>query len=214
MTTYTIKELCEIGGEIAPGPKPKFTIIDLIKFLFILQVRSPVGRKALSKRLGLGEGTIRTMLSRMQNNKIIEVGKDGCKLTEIGKRYSKAISKLMLYPKPIKASDLTQSRYSYFILLRKVLPKVKTGIEQRDAVVRLGGKGAFTIICSGKKFKSPSEDMFFEDKYPSSLWMFIRNTMSPKDGDVIIITGADSQVIAENGAIAAALTLLEPNIVI
>ena len=63
--TYTIKELCKIGGEISPGPKPKFTIIDLIKFLFILQVRSPVGRKALSKRLGLGEGIIRTMLSRM-----------------------------------------------------------------------------------------------------------------------------------------------------
>ncbi len=43
---------------------------------------------------------------------------------------------------------------------------------------------------------------------PSEPWTSIRNNSVLKNGDIVIVSGADSVPLAEEGALAAALTIL------
>jgi hypothetical protein len=83
---------------------------------------------------------------------------------------------------------------------------VRLGIEQRDAAVKAGAKGAVTMVYrKGLLFIPPSEEVKGEWVEPVRR---IIDLFKPEDLDVIILCGADSKDDAENAVIAAALTLI------
>ncbi len=168
-----------------------------------------MGRATLAKELGLGLGAVRTLIQRLKDNKLIEVIKSGCMLTEKGKLlYIDSIKKI---PKisSIDASKLATDRYSVAIIVRNKAHKVKMGLEQRDAAIKEGATGATTLIFKSGKFKIPMGSDDCEKDFPNGIWNRLYNLMHPQENDVIIVCSGKSQSIAEYGALSAAWTLLD-----
>ncbi len=187
------------------GPKPTFGIADMLKLIFILGEGKPKGRKSISKALQLGEGSVRTMLNRLQEHRLIEVESSGCRLSDAGKLIHTSLLKMLTPPTLIDAGPLSQGEWNYVTLVRDSASKIKSGLEQRDAAVRAGANGATTIVYLGERFLLPDGEIDLEENYILPLWDSLRALLKPRDGDSIIIVGGGSVKAAEGGALAAAL---------
>jgi hypothetical protein len=202
-----LKTLLKIA-EKPVGPKPEFEVTDVVKLFFLLGEGAPRGRKSLSKELELGEGSVRTMLSRLQEGGFVKMERGGCRLTESGASIYRELARMLTQPKPVDAGPLSQGACNYSILVRGSAVKIRSGLEQRDAAVRAGAKGATTLIYVAGRFLLPGVDVDVEKAYPSGFWKTLRDLLNPRDGDSIIIVGADSAKAAERGALTAALQTL------
>ncbi|MEM4980818.1 MAG: DUF4443 domain-containing protein [Candidatus Bathyarchaeia archaeon] len=190
-----------------PGPTPSFNVLDVIRLLRLLAKSDSIGRGKISERLGLGEGAVRTMLKKLSKNGIITISRNGCSLTPKGKKVWTSIEEIMPKIIEIGRNELTLAPKSVAILVKGCADKVKSGIEQRDAAVFSGAKGAVTIISKNNKLIIPSVSMNLEKDYPLA-FKDIVYSIKPGEGDVIIISSGDSLREAEYGALAAAWTLI------
>lgn len=197
------------------GPRASYGEVDVLKAMFAIG-NSPtnLGRLKLGQLVGLGQGEIRTLISRLKGSGLIYVDSRGCAFTEKGKREFDAISKAVPFSSPVQARELSLGKFAWSVLVRGRESKVRKGIEQRDASIRAGATGALTVVFSRNRFMVPSMDgssgssADCEAMGPSEPWVSIRNLAKPKDGDIVIVSGADTASLAEEGALAAALTLL------
>ena len=193
------------------GPRASYGEVDVLKALIAIgNSDTSVGRYKLGKITGLGQGEVRTLIARLKDAGLISVDSRGCSLTEKGKKKFESISRTIPGSAAVDARALDLGKYSWYAIVRDREEKVRKGLEQRDASIRVGATGALTVVYSGGKFKIPS-DKEMEDceaMGPSEPWTTIRGNAAPKNGDVVIVSGADSSTLAEEGALAAALTLL------
>ncbi|MEM0049178.1 MAG: DUF4443 domain-containing protein [Candidatus Bathyarchaeia archaeon] len=60
-------------------------------------------------------------------------------------------------------------------------------MEQRDAVVSSGAKGAITLVCKDNKVIIPGVNADLKRDYPAAFEEIMR-LMEPEDGNVIIIS--------------------------
>lgn len=191
----------------APGPSPSFSVLDVIRLLRLLAERGVVGRGGISRALGLGEGTTRTMLDRLEKAGLIVISKKGCMLTEKGKSIWGSIEEIIPKIVELKDIELGIASENVAILVRGRGEKIKSGIEQRDAAVSSGAKGTVTIVCRDSRLIIPGVNIDVEESYPRAFERIMR-LMDPRDGDVIIVSGGDTLRSAEYGALAAALSLI------
>ena len=198
----------ELARAKAPGPFPSFSELHLAKTLEIIGVEGPIGRKKLSRKLRLGEGTVRTMVARLEEAHLISVLKAGCKLTKRGKTVYDELRSKLARMSPIKPSPLTIGAYNVGILVRDAVQKVRYGVEQRDAAVKAGADGAMMLLYKGKKLVAPTISEDVTKDYPNVAKQ-IMELFQPRENDVIILGGADTRDRAEDGARAAAWTLIE-----
>jgi hypothetical protein len=208
MSPIQMKIIPKIVNATAPGPKPTFTAIDVIKILLLLGRDSPLGRKTLASQLSLGEGVTRTLIYRLQQNQLLIIQKKGCDLTVKGKKLYEKLCHVLTTAIPVEVGTLSLGKWNYAILIHGATSRVKAGIEQRDAAVRAGALGASTLIYSRDRFNIPPDREDCETTMPSAVWSSLRKTLRPRNGDVLIIAGANSKGAAEDGAIAAALALI------
>ncbi len=193
--------------KIAPGKAPYFIEAHIVKALMIIS-RKPVGRVNLAKTLGLGEGSIRTLVKHLEKAGIIETSREGIVLTRSGQRLvskmKSRISEIIDVPK----SALTVGAFNVAVLVRGVADSVKAGLEQRDAAIKVGAQGATTLICSNGRLSMPliNEDVFIE--LPKVREMII-SKLTPREDDIVVIGSAGDKLTAELGAIAAALETLK-----
>lgn len=195
------------------GPKAAYGEVEILKALFAIgNSKTNLGRAKLGQLTGLGQGEIRTLIARLKSSELISVDPKGCSLTEKGREEFSLASKSLPYLSLVESRPLGLGKYAWSIIVRGRESKVRNGIEQRDASIRVGAGGALTVIYSSSKFKIPgvekSEDADCEALGPSEPWKTIRTQGKPKSGDVVIVSWADSSSLAENGALAAALTIL------
>jgi predicted transcriptional regulator len=193
------------------GPRAAYGEVDVLKALFAIgNSPSSMGRFKLGQVTGLGQGEVRTLISRLKEANLINVDSKGCALTEMGRKKFDSISRAIPYSSSVEAGDLDLGKHAWSVIVRDKGSRVKKGLEQRDASIRAGATGALTVIYSAGKFKIPSEKgpSDCEALGPSEPWTTIRNNSKPKSGDVVIVSGADSSLLAEEGALAAALTVL------
>ncbi|MEM1587374.1 MAG: DUF4443 domain-containing protein [Candidatus Bathyarchaeia archaeon] len=199
--------LSELSAKRAPGPSPSFSAFDLVRLLRLLAEKGSVGRGKLSEMLDLGEGVIRTMLKRLSETGLIMISRRGCLLTEKGKNIWSAIENMI--PKIIEWEDteLSIAPKNVAILVRGRADKIKSGIEQRDAAISSGAKGSITIIYRNKRLIIPGVNLDLERMHPKVFEKIMR-LMEPRDGDVIIISGASTLKSAEYGALSAAWSII------
>ena len=72
-----------LAGKKAPGPSTTFTVFHIFYALELMS-QKPIGRNNLAKKLCVGDGAVRTIISRLRNAGLIETSKEGCSLTEKG----------------------------------------------------------------------------------------------------------------------------------
>jgi predicted transcriptional regulator len=193
----------------SPGPTPAFTHVDVTQAILAIGDEQQLGRIELSRKLGIGEGAIRTIIRHLTQAGIIEIARGGCVLTRRGVQlYSSLRSKLSTIV-PVEARQLALDKVSAAVLVRGAGYVLKKGIEQRDAVIRAGGTGACTLVLRGRGFLMPmgdSEEWRLNREDP--LFQDLENELRPKEGDVVVVSSARDRVTAEHGAMAAALTLI------
>ncbi|MCJ7793776.1 winged helix-turn-helix domain-containing protein, partial [Candidatus Bathyarchaeota archaeon] len=77
------KFIQEIAGKKAPGPSTTFTVFHVFYALELL-AQKPLGRNKLAEKLNVGDGAVRTIISRLRDAGLIETSKEGCNLTKKG----------------------------------------------------------------------------------------------------------------------------------
>jgi hypothetical protein len=202
-----LRVLKELAAEKAAGPRPSFTQLDLARAIEIIGTEN-IGRNKLSERLSLGEGTTRTLIDRLLDTQLIEISRSGCELTANGHSILSELNQRLGTRTIVSRSSVTVGTHNFGILVKGAANRVKSGIEQRDAAVRAGADGAITLVVRQGKLVMPSAAELVKRRQ-ENIAKKIQEEFQPRENDVIIIAGANSQQDAEQGARAAAWTLIE-----
>jgi Asp-tRNA(Asn)/Glu-tRNA(Gln) amidotransferase B subunit len=207
MHTY-VKTLQKVADRYAPSRMLSFDMVHVFKTLQLIQESGHVSREKLCEDLGLGEGTIKTLVRHLKMQNLIESTNAGTKMTKNGRSFFSEL--LSSIPSEISLSKcaITLGKFNYAVLVKQMSSMIKDGIAQRDAAIRMGASGATTLLFKDNKFLIPQTDFdSLKDEHQLSEQM-IKN-LHPQDGDVIII-GSDnySRMKAEFAAKSAALVTI------
>ncbi len=178
---------------------PRFAEVHIRRALELIAEHKTIGRKQLAKRLGVGEGSMRTILNQLKKQSLITSSRGGHALTAKGRR---SLGKPLEFVQ-IDAGDLTVGEVDVVTIVRGAAAKVKKGIEQRDEAIKAGADGATVLIFKAGKLQFPDGFARVEKGLAESLI----KTFTPREGDVIIIGTARDLAKAEGGAKAAAQSL-------
>ena len=200
------KFIHQIAGKKAPGPSTTFTVFHIFYALELI-AQKPLGRNKLAEKLEVGDGAVRTIISRLKEEDLIETSKQGCNLTrkglDIWKQFDEIFPKQMALPR----SDLSSSEFNYAFLVKNCGQKVKSGINQRDAAIFAGALNALVIVYRNGHLCIESVSSRIEQDYPIVASQII-NELKPEENDVIIVAGADSLLRAKRGVFAASWSLI------
>ena len=195
-----------LASEKAPGPSTTFSMFHIF-YALELMAEKPIGRNKLAEKLNVGEGAIRTIISRLKDADLIVTAKEGCSLTEKGQKTWCKFRELFPAMAEIEQTELTHSKYNFAFLVKNCGQKIKSGIEQRDAAIMGGAKRAIAIVSRGGHLVIDSVSNSIEAEYPDAAKKILKD-IKPEDNDVIMIAGADDAVRAKRGAFAAAWVLI------
>ncbi len=150
--------------------KPSYLPAHIILALFIFNdYEDGLGRYRLKKELALGAGTARTLIKRLaENTNFIKVNsgenkRKGHVLTKEGFTFLNNIKKKIPIIENGDTSVLkdiiinSEDNPIYFCLVINAADKLSTGIEQRDAAIKIGGLGATCLIYDGYILLFPSQ---------------------------------------------------------
>jgi predicted transcriptional regulator len=193
--------------KLAPGPAPSFNEAHVIKALEIVGNYGSVGRIKLSREIGLGEGTTRTLLRHLKNEGIIQGSRRGISLSEEGKGLFSDLRARLSEGIEVPSSRLTVGRFNVAVLVRDSAQAVKSGMEQRDVAIKSGASGATTLVFSSNKLSMPAREDDISVSAPS-LHKQLLTAFKPKENDVIIVGSGENRELAEIGAKMAAFRLL------
>jgi predicted transcriptional regulator len=198
-----VETLRRISGS-SSGRFPSFTEAHALKALELIGGGAGIGRKQLSRELGLGEGTVRTLLSRMKAAGLLETSRGGATLTSEGRGLLERFGELISAGE-FPETEVTVGSRNYAILVRGAGSSVNRGIEQRDAALMAGAEGATTLVYDGERLIMPGVEMEIDP----AILEHVLDFFEPGREDVVIIGSAQEPLDAEIGAKYAALKLLE-----
>ncbi|MEM3725608.1 MAG: DUF4443 domain-containing protein [Candidatus Bathyarchaeia archaeon] len=205
---YLLKKYLEkVVSEKAPGPPPTFSVLHILRALELI-AEKPTGRGKLAENLNVGEGAIRTIISRLKDAGLITTSKTGCTLTDKGLKLFKEYQSFFKKKIEIGKNELTIAKHSFAVLIKNCGHKIKSGVEQRDAAIMAGAKGATTLLFKKGCLIIPAVSDDVAKDFPEAASQ-IMASMNPEEDDVIILSSADSLEKAEYGALAAAWKLLD-----
>ena len=209
--------------------KPTFEYVHIILALFIFSNNpSGLGRYRLERELSIGSGTAKSLIKKL-NKKVnyITVFEDNIRkghvLTTMGKefltRFKKKIPFLLKGKMSILKDIVIESKNSsvYICQVKNGAEKISNGIAQRDAAIKVDGKGASCIVFNGKDFVFKLGSTSEEDKKYMKVNEEVQNyfrkiieeaNSNLEKNDVIILGLGDRSEIARLAALNAALTLI------
>jgi hypothetical protein len=196
-----VETLHALSGKTAPGRAPEFTPAHAAIALLVIKERSP-GRKQLSADLRLGEGTVRNLLRRLNEEGLVSSTRQGVELTAKGEDLLVDLAKF-IRGTPVPRSHLTVGEHNHAVLVAGGAQKVRLGVEQRDHALISGASGATTLIYMDGGFEVPALQDAVEEPVADSIM-----GLKPRDGDAVVIGTADDAFSAMLGAYAAGLELL------
>jgi uncharacterized protein DUF4443/transcription factor-like protein len=207
-----VRILNQIASRYAPSRTLSFELIHIFKVFQLFSKNKHISRALLCQELSLGEGSIKTLVKHLRMQGLIHSNNRGTILTEKGKTLSTALVQSIPTETIMPQCSIALGKFNYAVLLKQSSFAIKSGIEQRDAAIKIGALGATTLLYNNDKiimagtFSSftPIDDTMQKDE--SNVTRFLISQLQPKDNDVIII-GSDNEELrrAEFGAKNAAL---------
>lgn len=185
------------------GPLYRFSDYHIYKTLSLLGDGRRLGRKVLADRIGVGEGSMRTIVEYLREEGLVDVKQTGIRISKNGQEF---LSHLPLQVFKLEIPEITLGQHSVAVQVKRVASKVKSGMEQRDQAIKAGAEGATTIIVRGDQLIVPID--FDLDTDRPEVAAAIRRLFDLEDGDVVIIGSSTDLQKAEEGALAAAFELL------
>lgn len=199
--------IARVAAKIAPGRLPSFAEAHVVIALEDISNAGTVGRLKLSKDLQLGEGETRTLVRHLKNEGLVEVSKSGISLSPPGRKLLSSLRTILSEQVEIPSSPLTVGRFNVAVQVKGMKNSVRYGLEQRDAAITTGAKGATTLVFNKGRLVMPgTREVLLE---AGSSIVAALSKQSLKEGDVIVIGSADERFKAELGVKTAALELLK-----
>jgi predicted transcriptional regulator len=199
------KFMQQISGKKAPGPSTSFSIFHVYYALELME-QQPLGRNKLAEKLCVGDGAVRTIISRLREAELIETSKSGCNLTEQGKAVRKKFEEIFPNQSDLQKSELSNAEYNHAFLVKGAAEKVGSGIDQRDAAIIAGARRALVIVYKNGQLGIHAVSDDIEKQYPKAAKQILE--MQPNNNDVIIVASAETPLKAKRGAFAAAWSLV------
>jgi hypothetical protein len=192
-------ELASRGG--APLSQP----FHILKALWHLSETPRIGRKELSMKLGIGEGSARKLLAHLESFDCATSSKQhGIVLTAYG---VEKIESLGLVAAGVDAGSLTVGAVDFGVRLTGLAGKVAHGVEQRDEAIKAGADGATTLVMFRDELRLP--DGFDVEGAEPEISAMLKATFSLAEDDALFIGTARTAESAEDGAFAAAVWTLK-----
>lgn len=209
MATAALREL--IGNicksEAPKGPSPAYSAAHVIKFLRILQAEETMGRMTLAKRLGIGEGSVRTIIKKLLEMSLISVDAvGGCHLIQKGQSVVSELAKVIVSTGEIELKEMGITSPAFAAHLRGVLT-VPAATKLRDAAVRSGAEGMMVFQGIGGKISLPSISDDISKDYPT-IDAIIKSRFNPKNLDLVLVSFSNDPLEAELGALTVSLKLI------
>ena len=149
--------------------RPTFDYVHIILSLFIFgENPTGIGRYRLKDELQIGSGTVKSLVKKLKDVSEFIVVPDkgermGHVLTEKGHEFLVKVKKKIPL---LEKANLTflkdiiiepENINLYFCLVKDATKKIKDGIEQRDAAIKVNGFGATCLVYNGKDIIFPSK---------------------------------------------------------
>lgn len=197
MVGYNIQrklfKVFKLSGCSMVGNIPNYTKIDVLRCF--LEIKKDISRKELVKRLGLGEGTVRSVLNILKKKKNISSTRKGHSLTNKGNKLLKKINNMIEIRKI--DSDVIYPKSKKVGILVKKGRKGKIDYRLRDIAVKNKADGA-VIFVFDKHLYLPNVDY-------SRRFVELEKEFNFKKGNLLIISFANNYKSAESGALAIAM---------
>ena len=209
--------------------KPTFDSVHIILSLFIFDENpTGIGRYRIKEELSIGSGTSKSLIKKL-NEKVefIRVFNENIRkghvLTEKGKKFLENFKKRIPFLKEGDISILkdiiieSENSRVYICQVKNSAKKLTNGIAQRDAAIRVDGKGASCIIFDGQNFtfelglslQDDKEQMKVNAAVQEYFKKLINNSNSKLEkNDVMILGLGKNSKIARLASLNAALTLV------
>ncbi len=197
MQMLRLKEKTRIGSEA------RYSDADIYWALVLLSRGKRMGRRELSDEMGIGEGSIRSVMSILKESRLVEVYQTGAVITELG---TALLERIPVIPVSVMVPGSVVGDCHWSVVVKGASEKIRVGREQRDAGIRAGALGCTTIVYRKGELMIPP-DWVLDDKSPESA-AEIRAIPFMEEDDAIIIGSAESVRDAVNAAVNAAFELL------
>ncbi|QLH74104.1 MAG: DUF4443 domain-containing protein [Methanomassiliicoccales archaeon] len=185
------------------GPVHRFADYHVYKTLAVIADGRRRGRKQLAETIGVGEGSMRTILEYLRDHDLVEIKQTGVTISKKGLDF---LNGFPIQVGLVTKSDSSIGQTAVAVLVRSMADKIKIGVEQRDAAVKAGAEGATTIVVKGGElWILPDYNL---DVHKKAFSAELRSMFQVKDGDVIIIGTGQNYRQAEDGALSAAFDLI------
>jgi hypothetical protein len=195
--------LRRVAEKTSPGRAPSYGEAQILRALEITS-EGDIGRAALGARIGVGEGVVRTLTKRLISEGLIDVSTRGISTSKKGQKLLKEAHSVIIAGVEAPSTKDTVGDYNYALLIRGAASRVRFGLEQRDAALLAGARGATTIVFRKGTMIIPG----MERSPTPSLASCLEDQFSLAEGDAVVIGTGDTAIEAETGAYSAALSLV------
>ena len=183
------------------GPASRYSDAYLFMVLDSLYRNGCMSRKALVDDVGLGEGSVRSMLNVLKSWRWIDVNRAGSVLTEFGKASYEGFG--------IRYVDFCDRKYvlgrcQQAVIVKGVAGKVTNGMAQRDVAVMNGAAGASVFVMRDGKVLFPT--IWDMDEGDPEVAGRIR-AAGLKEGDALVVVGSDDYLRSRVAAAAVGLAM-------
>ncbi|MEM0365304.1 MAG: DUF4443 domain-containing protein [Candidatus Nitrosocaldus sp.] len=198
--------LMRVCSRYAPSRMLSFNMAHVVVALQLMGRLGRVSRAMLMRELMLGEGSVKTMIKHMKMHGLIESSRAGVMLTSKGKDLYARLSSMIVAETSIPKCSLTVGESNYAVRVKGIANAIRSGVEQRDAAIKVGALGATTLVYRGSMFIMPGSNNNVYIKEQDAIDRL--NELMPEEDDVIIIGSAYNVKVAELAAKYAAITTL------
>ena len=184
------------------GPMFRFNDANVYWALHLLSDGRRMGRKRLAEEVGVGEGSMRRIIDTLKEWEFILIKQTGITITKAGQSF---LNQIPIRPVDLNLKDSVMGEFQQAVLVLGVADKVNNGMEQRDEGTKVGATGCTTVVLRDGVLSIPP-DWNLDENDPANA-MKIRKEIGMTQNDVIIIGGGNTQSVAVEAAVSAALVM-------
>jgi len=191
-----IKKLLNVVTRKGSSKVLTFSTPHVFKALQMLSKQKYVSRILFCNELHIGEGAVRTLISHLKQDGIVDSIRAGTFLTPKGKRFAKKFSDTITSQCTIESCNIAREKYNHAFLVKNHAGIICNGMDQRDFAILYGAKSATTLLFENDQFIFPNEskDALADDV---STKKKLLEKLLPEENDTVIITSSDDPFVAE-----------------
>jgi len=185
-----------------------FSMPHVLKSILHLSHQKYVSRANFCQELKIGEGAVRTLISHLKEQGLVDSIKAGTFLTNKGKKFAEKFCTIMPTQTFLRKCCLTNGKHNCAILLKgEHIDDIGNGMQQRDFAILYGASDSLTLIFREGEFVFSGDHMrCFVDEL--EIRDNLIESLEPENEDIVIITSSDDKFVAEISAINTAIGTL------